>query len=394
MQAGAGKAELHFTERFFPTEGFSRQVSPLYARCAVLGSEAALLSLELTSLPPDEVDVLKALLAEETGVPKERCWVLVTHTFSAPHLIPDHALKSEREREKKMELRAVIHTASAEAIRGAKAGMADAVLRIGTGECSVNVNRDIVTPDGWWIGNDGDGPTDKRVTVLRLDGKDGKPITALFHYPVQSSVLDGAVLTEGGKMVSSDLAGAACALLEARYSGMTALFLLGAAGDQAPRRKAVGEEAALGRELADSATLALESAELTEGGITYCTSAVRVPAKFLPPDIHALRPTHTYDYVSEGERETEIELLRIGSAALMGVKPELNCVTAREIRDGSPFAHTLVMTLVNGGAKYMADAESYERITYEAVNSPFGRGAAELLRDAAVRQLNDLKTIG
>ena len=38
-----------------------------------------------------------------------------------------------------------------------------------------------------------------------------------------------------------------------------------------------------------------------------------------------------------------------------------------------------VVTLWNGGAKYMADAASYDRITYEAQNSPFMKGAAELL---------------
>jgi neutral ceramidase len=27
------------------------------------------------------------------------------------------------------------------------------------------------------------------------------------------------------------------------------------------------------------------------------------------------------------------------------------------------------MTMVNGGAKYMADAESYDKITYAAMNS-------------------------
>jgi len=31
----------------------------------------------------------------------------------------------------------------------------------------------------------------------------------------------------------------------------------------------------------------------------------------------------------------------------------------------------------------MADADSYDRITYEAMNSPFGKGAAERLTEAA-----------
>ena len=63
------------------------------------------------------------------------------------------------------------------------------------------------------------------------------------------------------------------------------------------------------------------------------------------------------------------------------MKPELNCVTAQAICGGDP--HVRVVTLWNGGAKYMADADSYDRITYESQNSPFGRGAAELLTQVA-----------
>lgn len=40
---------------------------------------------------------------------------------------------------------------------------------------------------------------------------------------------------------------------------------------------------------------------------------------------------------------------------------------------------TLVSTLINGGAKYMADQSAYDRCMYEAVNSPFAPGAAEML---------------
>jgi hypothetical protein len=38
---------------------------------------------------------------------------------------------------------------------------------------------------------------------------------------------------------------------------------------------------------------------------------------------------------------------------------------------------TLVMTMVNGASKYMADKESYDNMTYESMNSPFGKGSAD-----------------
>jgi neutral ceramidase len=41
----------------------------------------------------------------------------------------------------------------------------------------------------------------------------------------------------------------------------------------------------------------------------------------------------------------------------------------------------MVWTVVSGGAKYKPDRSAYDRITYEAMNSPFGRSCAELLTD-------------
>ena len=37
------------------------------------------------------------------------------------------------------------------------------------------------------------------------------------------------------------------------------------------------------------------------------------------------------------------------------------------------------MTMVNGAAKYMADAENYDRIMYEAMNSMFAKGSSEIV---------------
>ena len=48
----------------------------------------------------------------------------------------------------------------------------------------------------------------------------------------------------------------------------------------------------------------------------------------------------------------------------------------------------MLATLVDGGSKYMADAGSYDRMTYEAMNSRFAQGSAELLVDAIAEVVN------
>lgn len=100
-------------------------------------------------------------------------------------------------------------------------------------------------------------------------------------------------------------------------------------------------------------------------------------AKKLERDLHRLHPTRVPPYVPCGESEQSVTVLTLGDVRLISVKPELNCVTAQQIGGGDPLVR--VVTLWNGGAKYMADADSCDRITYESQNSPFMKGAAEKL---------------
>ena len=404
MKAGASVRALRFPEGFFPTEGFARPIDTLHARVLVLDGALrhALLVLEMTSIPGEEIDALSAILKEETDA--AHTFVLASHTFSAPHFMPDHALKTEAEREKKRQLQTLVYEAVRAAAREAAGNVAEVFLSLGTGECAVCTARDVLTEAGWWIANCGEGPVDPVMTVLRMQAGSGRTAAVLVHYSVQSSVLDGSELREGGKAVSGDLAGRMAAELEEEL-GAPVLFLNGAAGDQAPREKAVGfimensvmrstdmQDDAIAlcgsqaHEMAEAARRALAGAKPVDGEtLSYASCTVKVPDKKIERDLKKLHPTRIPPYEANGESEQTVELLRVGPLSLVGVKPELNCVTAQAICGGDP--HVRVVTLWNGGAKYMADVDSYDRITYESQNSPFGRGAAELLTQAARKLL-------
>lgn len=401
MNAGSAVRKLCFPDGFFPVEGFSVLLDDLHARVLVLEESirCAVLVLELTSLPPNEIETLNGILKKETGA--AHCFSLVTHTFSAPHFLPDHILKAEVERKKKELLRRCVHQAVQEAAREALRNLHPVTMEVGMAQCAVNSARDVETPMGWWIANNGSGPVDHTMTVVRFADEVGNNTVVLVHYPIQSSVLDGSQLSAGGKTVSGDLAGMMANSLEKELN-CPVLFLIGAAGDQVPRQKAVGFRLApdgamiptdmhngaipIARQLADEmATAALEA--LHNAKPMDCTklhwhqATVIVPAKKMERDLHKLHPTRIPSYEPDGESVQTIDFLQIGSLKFIGVKPELNCVTAKKISGCDPMVK--VVTLWNGGAKYMADAASYDRITYEAQNSPFMKGAAELLAKRA-----------
>jgi hypothetical protein len=189
------------------------------------------------------------------------------------------------------------------------------------------------------------------------------------------------------------------------------MFLIGAAGDQAPRKKSKTVEADLlgnfqERDLQESGydliqelggilgkeTIALskEVKRINPDSIITGKKEFLCPGQKIPEDIHMIHPTFHYDFTKDEDRTVLVEAIAIGDMVILGTRPELNAKTARELKNMSPFSNTIVMTMVNGGAKYMADQESYDKITYESMNSLFGKGSAEILTENATVLLEQM----
>jgi neutral ceramidase len=403
LRVGAARVKIELPAEFFPTEDFIGVHDGLHARALILekGQRLALVSLELTSLPAELIAALQQAVAEATNFSPENVMVCVTHTFSAPHFTPEHLCKTEVEHQKNSLLLQAIKDAVLQAVSSAFGQMKPAHLGFGTGLCDVNVNRDIPTPEGWWLGSNENGPTDKSVPILRFETLQGEPLALLFSYAVQSSVMDGSQLAGGGRLVSADLAGAACCFIEQEYGqAVPAIFCIGAAGDQAPALKArsayAGKDGrirvsdlheqgfvlaeAQGKRLGAEVLRIAESitCQTVLGPISRETFTVRVQGQKMM-DFRALRPLKQYEFVSVEPREEPVEIIRLGDVALVGVRPELSCQTGIRLRNRSSIPNTIILTMVNGGAKYMPERGAYERITYEAMNSPFACSAAEQL---------------
>lgn len=82
----------------------------------------------------------------------------------------------------------------------------------------------------------------------------------------------------------------------------------------------------------------------------------------------------------------------MGDIAFVGIAPELNANIGVKIKKESPFAHTIVVTMVDGSAKYLPDATNYDRKTPETLGSHYARGSAESAAEQIVASLNKLKS--
>lgn len=395
LRAGAGRAAIDFPSSLLPLDGFTTVHDDLYVRILVLESgshRVALAVLDLTSISAEAIAAMRTIISKSSGVAPADVVVTVTHTFSAPHV---QAASSSTGAAQYVEQ---IKQATSTAVAAAVKGLRPARVGFGVGECDVNVNRDVLTADGWWLGTAEAGPSDKSVGVTRFDDANGRPIAVLCNYSVQSSVMMESVMASGDLPITADLAGAAVQHVEDQYDGdVVGFFLVGSCGDQAPqfrsKRYTIDKDKNWSQVDAKDAGWIL----LTVQGERLGTEVVRVaqtiktspgtrPVVRLHTDSvtvatvpagHPTGPVKTYDFTPTGTAEVPIWVLRIGEGAYVGVSPELSTDTALDIKKHSPFAHTAVMSMLEGGAKNMAETRSYARITYEAMDSSYAQGAAE-----------------
>lgn len=406
--AGAGRAQIRFSEEIFPTDGFHGIHDDPAARVLLLrcGEQIAIACLELVMLPPDGIDAVRREISDVTNTKYENIWVHTTHVITTPHA--PHApmgmggvpLEIGEDEKKTLDHKLTLYMeavrkAAVQAAEGAARTFRPARMGVGTGECHVNVNRDMHTPHGWWIGFAPEGPSNHTATVLRFEGEDGSLIAGLISYGLKPCAIDNSEMDRGTRLVSSDVPGLACRLLEEQL-GAPCLFAMSAAGDQVPVRQAwydvvepdgsirkvdLGVRAGLeivdelGRQMARELAPVLRSTvcDRTAPVIRLSEGYIEWPGKARAK----MELTHQAVYTQKGSQRVDAMVITIGDTALVGVKPEVNTPTEAQLQAASPYEHTLVVSMVNGGQKYMPDARSYENSTWEAQNAPLMPGAAE-----------------
>ncbi|MBO0904240.1 hypothetical protein [Jiella sonneratiae] len=417
FKAGAGRAEVVFADDIFPIDGFVAEHDLLAVRVLLLDDgehRTAIAVVDLTSITDGTIASFKSILTEIADVSAENALVCASHTFSAPHVFPPDQMPAGTDAARNDAKAKAFEVALRQAAQAAVTAMRPARLGFGEGVSRVSVNRDVETPFGWWLGADDAGFTDPALGIVRLEADDGTPLAIVMNFAVQSSVMDGSERASGGKLISADLAGRAARFVEDHYGADTvALFLVGAAGDQAPYLQAarhvvdangnVGREDIhetgftildlLGERLGQDVVRTADAISM-DSATTLQThrATIEVPGQGSSPKNRPVGPVASFAYEPAGSVDMPVALMRLGDVAIVGVQPELSASIGVTIKRGSPFAHTMVVTMVDGGAKYMADALAYDRYTYEARNSPFAKGAAEMAAAKIIDLLNALKS--
>ncbi len=417
--AGAGKAPIIFPQELFPIEGFISVHDDPAVRVLVLdcGERIAIVCAEMVMLPPESIQTAKQIVGSITGTKEENIWVHVTHVITTPHA--PHApigmggvrLEISEAQKNELEFKLDLFNKSltdaiTKAAEGAASTFRTAKLGIGTGQCHVNVNRDLETPHGWWISFAPNGPSNHTATILRFEAEDGSPIGALISYGLKPCCIDNSEMDVNNRQISSDVPGLACQLLEQQLDAPV-LFAMSAAGDQVPveqawydvveqdgtvRKVDLGVQAGLemvdrlGHRMAEELAPALAqiTCDQTAPNIRLDSSHITWPGK----GRMKFQLRKSAEFAAEGTQNVDATVITIGNVALVGTKPEVNTVTEAQLQAASPYEHTLLISMVNGGQKYMPDQASYDRITWESQSSALMPGAAEAWVSETVNLLN------
>jgi hypothetical protein len=288
------------------------------------------------------------------------------------------------------------------------------------------------------------GPVDSRVSILRADGLDGKPLAVALNF--HSHCI--AHMEVDLRAVSRDWPGEVVAQIEAAMPGVTALYLQGTAGDVNFRREFNGTEKRFepARAVTRVALEAYSKARPIEAlGIACGSQKIMLPTRRWTQEeirrereegLHRLKTGDTKGWlegvarvcVNQPERlplryggdvakaamavarfavewtdlilpdlatrpenlSTEVQAFRVGDVFFCANEAELFTLLGLEVRRQWPHTDLFMLGYSNGSIGYLPDAHDIERGSYAALQSPKFTGQFPFTADSGKAMVNGL----
>jgi len=381
------------------TQGFKGIHDDIFVRAIVLDdgvTQVALIAWELLYVPNEVWADVSQQIAADVGIRPENVLFAAVHDHGAPTLATTPSNTAEYT--KRVEALAV------EAVRRAKTRLQPARFGIGTGSAYLNMNRrELTGAQGWWLGYNENGPSDKTVTVLRFEDMAGKPIAFLINYAVHAVIMGSE-----NYQITGDLAGATSRFVEQHYRGQdhprsdggprlrlrpeeksnaeksnddgpVALWTSAAAGDQNPVSMASGEDFtlvdALGKILGEEAVRIAGGIKTSpEARLSGSQKVVTCPGRQVEA---GARPRADYKFTDSDPVGIRLGLVMIGTVPIAGVSGEVFTLIQQHLQRESPFSHTIMVTHANGSSGYIPNDDAFGQISYEITTSHLKPGCAE-----------------
>ncbi len=416
-----GIKTVGFSSREGVVEGIESELTATSVVFAAGGKKMAIVALDLAIAPVAMVADWRQRVAQAIGTTPAHVMINLSHTHSGPPLPgfpPEFAFQAELIRGYYDTLVPRIVESAVQA----NASLRPARLAHGEGTSQIGINRREMGSDGYiFLGEDPNKPIDPRVGVVRVDDLDGKPIATLFSYGCHTVVVGpnsrvaspdfpgasreviekalgglslylqgggGDIMPVGGMgweedcRDSKDRVGMALAgevvkvaaglrtnvhpgertwLPSLLGPGMTLTPWIPVEDHAAEHFDAVSETIKL--DLIPFPTpgeaqriRAERQHDLEEAQASGQERRVTIGGRFVA------WADRLVEAVSQNEPQTtdfEVQALRINDVSFVALSAEVFSQTTVELRERSPFAHTMALGYSNGVVSYLPRAEDY-----------------------------------
>ncbi|MEX2534585.1 MAG: hypothetical protein WD273_03210 [Trueperaceae bacterium] len=409
--------------------------------------EVIVLDFDLCILSDQQAVDIRQTVSKATGVDPDRVVPCCTHNHAGP-VTQDTYLGEGADRVR--DYVKTLPAAAAGAARTAQLNSTPVRLAAGSGHSEIGLNRDLTLDTGRIVaGPNPEGFADQEVGVLRLDTLDGEPLVCIVNYACHPTVLGPANklispdFPGTTKRTIEALTGATCVFLQGASGNMGPRE--GFVGDRLVAEK-LGRE--LGLEAAkvflslDSRGVRRELKEVLESGapltqyqevpldepaprLALHSTRLRLPlrkpvpelfgkaqerleasekeyqrldAQGVPADALAkalqevererLRASRAWKYVDKESDEVELHVLSLGQVAVVFMWGEPYSQIGAQVKENSPYAHTLFTGYVGGDSTYIATPDVFlEQPPFEVENCPFAPEAAQVAVDTSLELL-------
>ncbi len=388
LGAGAAKVDITPPDLTGLTNLFRRPFTgvhdPIYVRALVLDNglnTVAIVAADLVEF--GDTLAVRQRIEQEISIPADHVLLTASHDHNAPRAgkvtAGATAWAGGPATEK---YTGYVYDQVVEVVRQAKAALQPARVGIGCGTADVNVNRDEFTPEGWKIGVNPQGPSDKTVWVVKFEALSGEPIALLMNYAVHA-----VVISSENRLVTGEISGAAERYVEQSYQDkVVALWTIGAAADQNPRYMADDGPFNPGSRgdgyglMEAQGYIVGEEVVQVARQIQQMTAEVCLEAEQRVVTLPARPPTHqpaSLDVQPAGDIPLHLGLVLINHIALTSVSGEVATRIYQHLKKDSPFTNTLMITMTNDRIGYIIDDAAYDTPTFESRATPIQRGYAE-----------------
>lgn len=390
LRAGAAKVDITPKDLSGLTNLWKRPFEgvhdPIFLRAIVVDNginTAAIVAADLVEF--GDTSSVRKRIAKEIGIPFDHIILAASHDHNAPRAgVVTVGATAQMGGPATVAYTEIVYDQIIEVVRQAKAALQAAQVGIGTGTADVNANRDEYTKEGWKLGVNPEGPSDKTVWVVKFETLSGEPIAILMNYAVHSVALGSE-----NRLVTGDIAGAVERFVEQQYQDhVVALWTLGPAGDQNPKYvihntpqgknnhelcyalmntlgQIVGQEVV--RVAGQIEHMTSEARIEADERVVSCPA--RIPPRYLQGGGLKVQPVDSLNII--------LGLVLINHIALTSVSGEVVTRIYHHLKKDSPLANTILITLANDRVGYIVDDASYDIPSFEAEGTPLQRGYAE-----------------